>query len=130
MQAVHSIQYRMRLARKPHGEFAAGAGTIAMRLNRAAVKLDDLAHQRQPDTETAASIVDSVGTVDKSSVFMITSASMEYIVDSETDFITTPFVRPVGQDARVAELLWMGALGVNNRRKNGVLYGILQSIAA
>ena len=83
-----------------------------------------------PDTETAANLIDSIGTITVSNVFMINSASMEYIVDSETDFITTPFIRPVGQDARVAEILWMGALGVNNRRKNGVLYGILRTIAA
>ena len=65
-----------------------------------------------------------------STVFLINSSTFEYIVDTETDFITTPFIRPVGQDARVAEILWMGAVGVNNRRKNGVLYGISRSIVS
>lgn len=37
---------------------------------------------------------------------------------------------PENQDATVAQILWMGALGVNNRRKNGVLYGISKSITA
>ena len=77
-----------------------------------------------PDTETNAEIVDAIGTATVSTVFMINSETFEYVVDAETDFITTPFITPVGQDATVAEILWMGALGINNRRKNGVLYGI------
>jgi hypothetical protein len=28
------------------------------------------------------------------------------------------------------QILWMGAVGVNNRRKNGVLYGISRAIVA
>lgn len=81
-----------------------------------------------PDTETNATVAfanqAAVGTHTVGTVFMINSKSMEYIVDSQTDFITTPFVRPENQDAKVAQILWMGCLGVNNRRKNGVLYGI------
>ena len=83
-----------------------------------------------PDTETNATVVDSVGTMTVSTVFMMNSQSMEFITDSETDFITTPFVRPENQDARVAQILWMGALGINNRRKDGVLYGISRSITS
>ena len=83
-----------------------------------------------PDTETNAEVVDAIGTVTVSTVFMINSGTFVYIVDSETDFITTPFVRPENQDARVAQILWMGAVGVNNRRKNGVLYGISRSIVS
>ena len=83
-----------------------------------------------PDTETNATVVDAIGTVTVSTVFLINSSTFEYIVDTETDFITTPFIRPVGQDARVAEILWMGAVGVNQRRKNGVLYGISRSIVS
>lgn len=83
-----------------------------------------------PDTETTAEVVDGVGTVTASTVFFINSETMEFITDSETDFITTPFVRPENQDARVAQILWMGALTCNNRRKNGQLYGISRSIVA
>lgn len=83
-----------------------------------------------PDTETNAEVVDAIGTVSASSTFYINSAAMEWVVDAETDFITTPFVRPENQDARVAQILWMGAIGVNNRRKHGVLYGISQSITS
>lgn len=83
-----------------------------------------------PDVETNAEVVDAIGTVSASNVWMINSKTIEYIVDEETDFITTPMVRPENQDARVGQILWMGALCTNNRRKNGVLYGISRSIVA
>lgn len=83
-----------------------------------------------PDVETNAEVVDGVGTVSASNIWYLNTSTLEFITDSGTDFITTPFVRPENQDARVAQILWMGALGVNNRRKNGVLYGISQSIVS
>jgi hypothetical protein len=83
-----------------------------------------------PDPETNADIVDAIGTVTASTVYMLNTETWNYVVDSQTDFITTPFVRPENQDARVAQILWMGATCVNNRRKNGVLYGVLRTIAA
>ncbi len=83
-----------------------------------------------PDVKTNADVVDGVGTQTLSTLFYLNSDSMEYIVDAQSDFMTTPFVRPENQDAKVAQILWMGALGVNNRRKNGVLMGISQSITA
>ena len=83
-----------------------------------------------PDVDRSAEVVDGVGTVTTSNIWFINSETFEYIVDSETDFITTPFITPVGQDATVAEILWMGALGVNNRRKNGTLYSIVRTIVS
>lgn len=83
-----------------------------------------------PDVQTNASVVDSIGTVTTSTIFNINSEAMEFITDSQTDFITTPFVRPENQDAKVAQILWMGALGVNNRRKLGVHYNISQTITS
>ena len=83
-----------------------------------------------PDVETNAEVVDAIGTVTASTVFMINSNSWELIVDSSTDFITTPMVRPENQDARVGQILWMGCTAVNNRRKNGVLYGIARNITS
>lgn len=83
-----------------------------------------------PDVKTNADLVDSIGTVTASTIHFINTETWNYVVDSQTDFITTPFVRPENQDARVAQILWMGATTVNNRRKNGVLYGISQSIVS
>jgi hypothetical protein len=44
--------------------------------------------------------------------------------DRETNFINTPFVRPENQDAKVAHIMWYGAMGSSNRRKQGVVGGI------
>ncbi len=83
-----------------------------------------------PDVKTNADVVDAIGTITLSTMYFINSSTMEWVVDSGTDFITTPFVRPENQDAKVAQILWMGALGCNNRRKNHVLMGISQSITS
>ena len=81
-----------------------------------------------PDVETNAEVVDAIGTFTLGSSFYINSEAMEYIVDSQTDMITTPFISPVGQDATVAEILWMGAIGTNNRRKLGVMKSIQRTL--
>ena len=101
-------------------------GADAIKFRNAAFIWDEVV----PDVETNAEVVDAIGTVTASNVHMLNSETFEWVVDSETDFITTPFVRPQDQDARVAQILWMGALGVNNRRKSGVLYGISRSIVS
>ncbi len=51
---------------------------------------------------------------------MLNSKFIHLKYDAETNFITTPFIRPIDQDAKTAQILWMGTLGVNNRRKHGV----------
>jgi len=101
-------------------------GSEALAFRGAAFVWDEVV----PDTETNADVVDGIGSVSASTIFMVNSESMEFVTDSNTDFITTMFVRPENQDAKVAQILWMGALGMNNRRKNGVLYGISQSITS
>lgn len=50
--------------------------------------------------------------------------------ESETNFITTDFQKPVNQDARVAHVLWMGNLTCSNRRKQGVIGKISRSITS
>jgi len=62
--------------------------------------------------------------------YHLNSKAMEYVVHSDRDWMTTPFVKPANQDARIAHLLWMGQLCISNRRKLGVMYDIDNSIAA
>lgn len=83
-----------------------------------------------PDVETNADIVDGVGTVTASTIWFLNTEYWWYLVDMETDFVTTPFLRPENQDASVAQILWMGATAVSNRRKQGVLYGIARNIVS
>lgn len=52
-------------------------------------------------------------------IYMLHSAGLEFIVSSDTDFITTEFVKPYNQDARTAQILVAGALVTGNRRKLG-----------
>jgi len=83
-----------------------------------------------PDVETNAEVVDAIGTVSASNIHFVNTESMDYVVESECDFATTPFVRPENQLARTALIHWMGMVGTNNRRKNGVLYGISRTITS
>jgi hypothetical protein len=55
---------------------------------------------------------------------------LEMVMDSQTDFITTPFMRPENQDAKVAQILAMGNNICTNRRKQGVLYSITSDISS
>lgn len=101
-------------------------GSDALAFRRAVFVWDEVV----PDTKTNADVVDSVGTITLSNIFFINSMAMEFITDSQTNFVNTPFVRPQDQDARVSQILWMGAVGTGNRRKLGNLNGISQSITS
>ena len=69
----------------------------------------------------------TIDTTDGNTAYFINSNFMELIVDSQTDFISTPFVRPENQDAKVAQVLFYGEHTCNNRRKLGVLKGIVNA---
>jgi hypothetical protein len=62
--------------------------------------------------------------------FMLNTKFYKLIIDSETDFITTPFIEPENQTAKTAKVLFMGQSTVSNARKNGMACRILQSIVA
>ena len=87
---------------------------------------------------STSSIVDAIGTLTNGAVqsgahsteYYINSNTMEWVVESETDWAHTPFGTPTGQDATVAHLLWMGQCCINNRRKNGVLYDLKNDIVS
>ena len=101
-------------------------GTDALKFRGAAVVWDEVV----PDPETPYNPVDASGTYSAEAAYFINSETMEFITDSKTDFITTPFVRPQDQDAKVAQIMWMGCTATNNRRKNGLHYGVSQSITS
>lgn len=62
--------------------------------------------------------------------WMLNTEFIELKYDKETNFVTTDFIRPENQDAKTAQILWMGALCVSNRRKQGVMGGIDTTIAS
>lgn len=62
--------------------------------------------------------------IDSGVLYMLNEAYLNLVIDSATDFITTPFIRPSDQSAKVAQILFMGALTTNNRRRHGKLSSI------
>jgi hypothetical protein len=57
-------------------------------------------------------------------IYLLHSKGIEFIVNSDTDFLTTEFVTPTNQDARTAKILLACALTSGNRRKNAKLTGL------
>lgn len=99
-------------------------GTSALAFRDAQFVWDEVV----PDPGTNGTMVDSIGLssgdLQKDCVYFLNSEAFEWIYDAETNFITTPMVRPQDQDARTGQILYMGIMGVNNRRKNAVAYNI------
>ncbi len=56
------------------------------------------------------------------SLVLLNQQFFHMIYDSESDFNMTDFAKPVNGDSRLAHILWMGTIGLSNRRKHGV-YG-------
>lgn len=57
-------------------------------------------------------------------MYFLNSKVITFVVDQERDFKVRPFQEPNDQDAKVALILWMGALIANNCRHLGKLTGI------
>ncbi len=62
--------------------------------------------------------------------FFLNTKFYKLMIDSQTDFITTPFIEPENQTAKTAKVLFMGNATISNPRKCGVAYGISKAIAA
>lgn len=50
-------------------------------------------------------------------IYLLHSKGLEFIVNSDTDFLVTPFVTPTNQDARTSKILLACSLTTGNRRK-------------
>lgn len=57
-------------------------------------------------------------------IYAIHDKGLEFIVNSDTDFLATPFVTPTNQDARTSKILLACALTTGDRRKLGKLTGV------
>jgi len=62
--------------------------------------------------------------VDSGTMYMCNTNYWNLAVDSETDFVTTPFISPTNQTVKVAFILWRGNQTTNNRRRFGKLTSI------
>ena len=52
-------------------------------------------------------------------IYILHSKAIKFYVNTDTDFVTTPFVKPANQDAKVAQILFAAALTTCYRRKLG-----------
>lgn len=57
-------------------------------------------------------------------IYALHDKGIEFVVNSDTDMLVTPFVTPANQDARTSKILLACALMTGNRRKLGKLTGI------
>ena len=108
-----------------------GAGEDMLKFRNAVMVWDEVV----PDVGTStANIVDSIGTSNQSgahsTIYLLNSESLEYIVHPAANWTHSAFVKPVNGDMRVAHLLWQGQVVVNNRRKNGIGYDLDNSITS
>jgi hypothetical protein len=69
--------------------------------------------------DTRANLGSADGTM-----FFLNSRWLELVVDSESNFVATPFEEPVNQTAIFSKILFMGQLMVTQRRKMGVYFDI------
>jgi len=96
------------------------------------IPFDNVAFYGKPVTwdEFVPDAASGTVTQTKGSWFMLNTKFWGVRVDKETNFSTTPFIKPENQDAKTAHILWLGALGVSNRRKQGVGGNIDETIAS
>jgi hypothetical protein len=64
------------------------------------------------------------------SAFFLNTKFYKLVIDSQTDFVTTPFIEPENQTAKTAKVLFMGQATVSNARKNGMVCRIDETLVA
>ncbi|MFX0199628.1 MAG: phage major capsid protein [Candidatus Hodarchaeota archaeon] len=101
-----------------YDEDMASMGFDAIKLKAAKFIWDELV----PDVQSGTTSL-TYGTV-----FFINTKFYKLVIDSQTDFVTTPFVEPENQTAKTAKILFMGNAIANNLRKLGGAIYINQSI--
>lgn len=98
------------------------------------IPFDNITFRKQPFVwdEFVPNVEDRVvaQVATKGSIYFLNTNFWTIKYDKLTNFMTTPFERPVGQDAKAANILWYGGACVSNRRKQGVLWGIDTTVAA
>ena len=98
----------------------ADIGFDNIRLKGAQVYWDE----RVPDSANQELSAADGGSPTEETMYFLNTDFFEFVVDRETDFISTPFTRPENQDARTAQILMYGQLVTTNPRKLGVLASI------
>ena len=80
--------------------------------------------------ELVPDIDNGTAAITAGTVFALNTKFYKLVIDTQTDFVTTPFIEPENQTAKTAKILFMGNATVSNMRKLGVAYAISQTIAS
>lgn len=101
---------------------------------KADIPFDNIAFYGSPVTydelmPDAANGSDTLTTTSES-WYMINSKFFMMKYHKGTNFTPTPFQKPENQDAKVAHILWLGGIGLKNRRKHGVMGSIDTTISS
>jgi hypothetical protein len=96
------------------------------------IPFDNVAFYGQPVTwdEFMPDWYNGTATITNGSWLMLNTKFWGIRYDKDTNFVPTPFIKPENQDAKTSHILWLGALGVSNRRKQGVMGRIDESISS
>lgn len=76
-----------------------------------------------PDAYSGTTSTATYGTL-----YMLNTKFLRCAYESETNFVATEFEKPINQDAKFKHILWMGAVTMSNRRKQGVLAKIPRTL--
>jgi hypothetical protein len=101
--------------------YEAYEATIVPQLRLSDTKLGDLGFENFK-YKTATWTFDPVAV--SGNIYMLNSRVLELVQHARTQFTLTEWVKPANQDLKVAQILWMGELTTNNRRKMGVLTSV------
>lgn len=84
----------------------------------------DVADAGHEKLNFSGAIVDMDPNIATGEMYMIPSDSVEFVVHSAADWDIGDFQKPATQDVYIAQIIWMGNLVTNNRRRLGKLTGI------
>lgn len=81
------------------------------------------------ESYTSNSITAANGLLTYAGMMFLNLDFLHFYIDSQTNFIRTPFQRPINQDTEASLILWMGNLVTSKRSKHGIIgYGDLTEI--
>lgn len=84
----------------------------------------DIADAGHEKLNFSGAIVDMDPNCATGEMYMLPTDSLEFVVHSAADWDITPFQKPPTQDIFLAQVIWMGQLCTNNRRRMGKLTGL------
>lgn len=94
-----------------------------LRFKQSALMFDEVV----PDVDAESTY--SGSEISNGSLFFLNTKFFTLVEEEDTVFEPTEFKKPVDQDAKVGQVLWMGAITVSNRRKHAVVYDINHNLS-